>query len=90
METKESKDLKLSKNDNEMVRGIIDIINQVKDVENKKQIARNMIKQFKRENIDFNYDEFLNMCGCICICKTERPGAKYNLLKIKLIINFLI
>jgi hypothetical protein len=62
METKESEDLKLSKNDNEMVRGIVDIINQVKDIENKKQIAKNMIKQFKRENIEVDTDEFLKMC----------------------------
>ena len=62
METKESKDLKLSNNDNEMVRGIVDIINQVKDVENKKQIARNMIKQFKKENIEVDTNEFLKMC----------------------------
>ena len=62
METKESKDLKLSKNDNEMVRGIVGIINQVKDVENKKQIAQKMIRQFKRENIEVDTDEFLKMC----------------------------
>jgi len=62
METKESKDLKLSKNDNEMVLGIVDIINQVKDIDNKKEIARNMIKQFKKENIEVDTNEFLNMC----------------------------
>ena len=74
METKESKDLKLSKNDNEMVRGIVDIINQVKDVENKKQIARNMIKQFKKENIEVDTNEFLKMCK-LNVMKKENKEA---------------
>jgi hypothetical protein len=75
METKESKDLKLSKNDNEMVRGIVDIINQVKDVENKKQIARNMIKQFKKENIEVDTNEFLKMCKLNVMKKEENTEA---------------
>lgn len=75
METKESKDLKLSKNDNEMVRGIVDIINQVKDVENKKQIAHKMIKQFKKENIDVDVNEFLKMCKLKGIKKEEPKEA---------------
>jgi hypothetical protein len=45
-----------------MVRGIVDIINQVKDIDNKKEIARNMIKQFKKENIEVDTNEFLKMC----------------------------
>jgi hypothetical protein len=75
METKESKDLKLSKNDNEMVRGIVDIINQVKDVENKKHIARNMIKQFKKENIEVDANEFLKMCKLSATKKGENKEA---------------
>ncbi len=75
METKESKDLKLSKNDNEMVRGIVDIINQVKDVENKKQIAHKMIKQFKKENIDVDVNEFLKMCKLKGMKKEEPKEA---------------
>ena len=75
METKESKDLKLSRNDNEMVRGIVEIINQVKDVENKKQIARNMIKQFKKENIKVDTNEFLKMCRLNGVKKEENKEA---------------
>lgn len=58
----ETKDSKLSKNDQEMVHGIVGIINQVKDIENKKQIVRNMLKQFKKENIEVDREEFLKMC----------------------------
>lgn len=75
METKESKDLKLSKNDTEMVRGIVDIINQVKDIDNKKEIARNMIKQFKKENIEVDTNEFLNMCKLKSTKKEETKEA---------------
>lgn len=75
IETKESDDLKLSKNDNEMVQGIVDIINQVKDETNKKQIANNMIKQFKKENIDVDTNEFLKMCKLKVKEKVETKEA---------------
>ena len=58
----ETKYFKLSKNDQEMVHGIVGIINQVKDIENKKQIVQNMLKQFKKENIEVDREEFLKMC----------------------------
>lgn len=73
METNEG--LKLSKNDNEMVRGIVDIINQVKDIDNKKEIARNMIKQFKKENIEVDTNEFLKMCKLKSAKKEETKEA---------------
>lgn len=47
-------------NDYQMVSGIIDILKKVKDKENRLEIAKDMISQFKREDIKFNYDEFLN------------------------------
>ena len=58
----QSFDLKesLSHNEKEMVTGIIDILKQVKDTDNRKEIALKMIRQFKEENIDFDYSKFLN------------------------------
>jgi hypothetical protein len=47
-------------NDYQMVSGIIDILNKVKDKENRMEIAKDMISQFKRENIKFDYDKFLD------------------------------
>lgn len=44
----------------QMVSGIIDILKKVKDVENRMEIAKDMIEQFKRENIDFDYINFLD------------------------------
>ena len=47
-------------NDYQMVSGIIDILNKVKDKENRMEIAKDMISQFKREDIKFDYDNFLD------------------------------
>jgi hypothetical protein len=47
-------------NDYQMVSGIIDILKKVKDKENRMEIAKDMISQFKREDIKFDYDNFLN------------------------------
>lgn len=47
-------------NEREMVVGIIDILKQVDDKENRKKIALNMIKKFKEEGIEFDYQKFLN------------------------------
>ena len=46
-----------------MVYGIIDLIKRVKDLTNRQEIADHMIRQFKQENIDFDYSEFFTMCG---------------------------
>ena len=54
---------KLKGNQKDMVYGIVNIIKKVVDMDNRKKIANDMIKQFKKENIDFNYDDFLDMCG---------------------------
>ena len=44
-----------------MVTGIADILNQVKDKNNRKDIAEDQIEQFKRENIVFDYSEFMEL-----------------------------
>lgn len=48
--------------DKDMVDGIIRIIKQVRDDENRKEIAANMVKQLKGEKIVLNYDDFLKAC----------------------------
>ena len=47
-------------NDYQMVSGIIDILKKVKDKENRMEIAKDMISQFKKEDIKFDYDNFLD------------------------------
>jgi hypothetical protein len=60
--TESKKEIKseIKGNDYEMVSGIIDILNKVKDKENRMEIAKDMISQFKREGIKFDYDKFLD------------------------------
>ena len=42
-----------------MINGIIDILLQVKDKDNRMEIAKTQIEIFKKENINFDYEEFL-------------------------------
>lgn len=60
--TESKKEIKseLKGNDYQMVSGIIDILKKVKDKENRMEIAKDMISQFKREDIKFDYDNFLD------------------------------
>ena len=51
----------LGSNEQDMVVGIADILNQVKDTDNRKSIADDQIDQFKKENIVFDYSEFMDM-----------------------------
>jgi len=55
---------KLDNNEYQMVDGIVDILNQVLDVENRKSIADNMVRQFKDEGIQFDYTKFYKAIGC--------------------------
>ena len=47
-------------NDKEMVEGVADIVSKVNDIQNRKSIAEDMIDQFEDEDVDFDYDQFLN------------------------------
>ena len=51
----------LGPNEQDMVTGIADILNQVKDKDNRKDIAEDQIDQFKKENIVFDYSEFMEL-----------------------------
>jgi hypothetical protein len=51
-------------NDRDMVTGVAEILLMVKDKENRKEIADNMVNKFKSEKVIFDKDEFLKMCGC--------------------------
>ena len=48
--------------DKDMVDGIVRIIKQGRDDDNREEIATNMVKQLKREKIVLNYDDFLKVC----------------------------
>lgn len=46
-----------------MVTGIAQILRQVKDTENRMQIALDQIKQFKQQGISFDYNQFIKLCN---------------------------
>ena len=48
--------------DKDMVDGIVDIIKQVKDDDNRHEIAAKMVRQLKSEKIVLNYEDFLKAC----------------------------
>lgn len=51
-------------NDRDMVTGVAELLLMVKDKENRKEMADNMVNKFNSENVIFDKDEFLKMCGC--------------------------
>jgi hypothetical protein len=51
----------LSKNEQSMIYGIVDILNKVTDIENRKEIALDQIEKFKKESIVFDYSQFLKL-----------------------------
>ena len=53
----------LHPNQKEMVDGIVDMLNQVKDIDNRRDMALDRIEDFKKEGIVFDYNEFLERCG---------------------------
>ncbi len=50
----------LSFDEKQMVIGIIEILKQVEDPKNRMRIALNMLKKFKEENIEFDYQKFVD------------------------------
>jgi len=55
-EKKSYKDL--SPNEIGMVSGIIEILRQVKDRKNREEMIETQIRNFKKEKISFDYNEF--------------------------------
>lgn len=49
--------------DKEMIDGIIDMLLQIKDLENRREVAINQLKQFKVDGIPVNEEEFLKSVG---------------------------
>jgi len=47
----------------EMIDGIVDMLKQVKDIQNRKKMALDRLKDFKKEDITVDVKEFLKRCG---------------------------
>ena len=51
--------------DKNMVDGIVDILVQVEDMEDRKKIAEDMIKQFAEDGIEYDINDFLQRIGLL-------------------------
>ncbi len=49
--------------DIEMVDGIIELLNKVEDIENRKKMAQDVLEDFEGDNIDYNKERFLELIG---------------------------
>jgi len=49
--------------DDAMVYGIIDLLLKVKDIENRKEMAMEVIADFEAEGVNYNKKEFLDKVG---------------------------
>jgi hypothetical protein len=59
----ESWESKLSKNEVDMVNGIVEILLQIKDKVNRLEVANTRIEDFKESGINMDTEIFLKMCG---------------------------
>jgi hypothetical protein len=50
-------------NERDMIEGIAEIVRGVKDIANRKELAKKQIKQLKSEGIKLDVKEFLSLCG---------------------------
>ena len=53
----------LNPNEKEMIDGIVDLLIQVKDIDNRRQMVINTLKDFDEEEIDVDREEFFKRCG---------------------------
>lgn len=53
----------LNPNEKEMIDGIVDMLNQVEDLENRKEMAFDRLRDFEKEGIDVDVKQFLSRCG---------------------------
>jgi predicted DNA-binding protein YlxM (UPF0122 family) len=49
--------------DRDMVVGVAEILRMVDDMDNRDDIADEMMDKFDREDVNYDVDEFLQMCG---------------------------
>ena len=61
-------------NDRKMVEGIADILTMVKDPVNRRQIAAEMVRDFKREGVKYDLQEFQKMAQV----RMQRGGLKFQ------------
>jgi hypothetical protein len=49
--------------DDDMVSGVAEILKQIKDTDNRKEVHKNMVGKFRKENVKFDKKDFSKMSG---------------------------
>lgn len=60
----------------EMIDGVVDMLNQVKDIDNRKEMALDRLKDFKQSKIDVDPKQFMTRVGLDSI--DEKWTKKYK------------
>lgn len=76
VKTGASEGLETQPHQKEMIDGIIEMLLQVEDMDNRKQMALDRLRDFKEEGIEVNVDEFMQRCGLGKL--EEKWSAKYK------------
>jgi hypothetical protein len=63
----------------EMIDGVIDMLNQVKDINNRKEMALDRLKDFKKQNIKINVKDFLQKSGLVSVDETWTKEYKKSI-----------
>jgi hypothetical protein len=61
--------------DRDMVVGVAEILRMVDDIDNRDDIADEMMDKFDREDVNYDVDEFLQMCGLNPLNEEETTAA---------------
>jgi hypothetical protein len=61
--------------DREMVVGVAEILRMVDDIDNRDDIADEMMDKFDREDVNYDVDEFLHLCGLSPLNEEETPSS---------------
>ncbi len=62
----------------DMIDGVIEILKKVKDINNRKSIAKDMVNKFKREGIQTDFNKFMEDCG---VDDTKKPVKNIGINK---------
>jgi hypothetical protein len=66
----------LQPNQKEMIDGIVDMLTQVEDMQNRKEMALDRLRDFKQNGIEVDAKEFLQRCGVDTV--NEKWSNKYK------------
>lgn len=66
--------------DKEMVEGIAEILRKVKDKKNRKQIAKQMVKDFEEEDVDYSLENFMKAAQVMQMGGMSIPGINGSII----------